>query len=150
MTRWAIDWDATCVEGKWPEMGNWLPGAVEALRELVKHGEVVIHSCRVAPYEFQAEQVRRDPAKVAEEINGIRRMLDAEGLHEVVIWTRDYKPPAVSYVDDRARRYNGRTNAWKKLVPVLLTDAGLFSEAYGFVYDTYRDPGDGGNITAEP
>jgi hypothetical protein len=52
-------------------------------------------------------------------------MLDAEGLWDITLWLKDYKPPAVAYVDDKAVHYNGRPGAWDALVPKLLIMAGL-------------------------
>lgn len=83
----AIDWDGTVVEHKWPEMGDWLPGAKDALRKLTRRADVLIHSCRANSEWGYGE---------------IRRMLDAVGLRDVKIWTGEGKPIAMIYIDDRA------------------------------------------------
>ncbi len=112
--RVVVDWDGTCVENDFPDFGDWLPGAVDALRELDSLGlEVVIFSCRVAPMEFGAEMFWREPEAVKAEVDGIHRMLDAEGLGHLEVWTRPYKPPAIAYVDDRAVPYRGN---WREAV----------------------------------
>lgn len=121
----SVDWDGTLVEHMWPGEGDWLPGAVDALHELVTMYRVVIFSCRVAAYEFGRENVLRPPAVTQREINYIRRMLDEAGLPQVEIWTRPFKLPAVAYVDDRAVHFKGR---WERLMPKLRAMAG--AEAY--------------------
>lgn len=107
--RISVDWDGTCVEQVWPEEGDWLPGAVEALRALAPHFHIAILSCRVAPVDFNADHVPRDPELVAREINYIERMmLDVGFTHDQFeVWTRPYKPPAVFYIDDRAIPFTG-------------------------------------------
>lgn len=114
--RFCIDWDGTCVTDAWPAMGQWNPGAIEALRSLSKWGEVVIFTCRVAPYQLD----ERTPRNPIFDITGIREMLNKEGLHDVRLWDKAYKPSALVYVDNRAVRFNGRPNSWKKLVPKLI------------------------------
>lgn len=121
-----VDWDGTCVEGVWPKEGDWMPGAVDALRYLSTFCRLVVFSCRTAPVQpfpghtGEAGEAR-DPAEVQREINYIRRMLDEAGLMAVEIHdhTKPYKPGAVAYVDDKAVHYNGRKNAWTRLVPKL-------------------------------
>lgn len=85
MATIAVDWDGTCVEHQFSEMGDWLPGAVEALRKLSSRADVIVHSCRV---QFEG------PAPV-------RAALDSVGLQRVKIWEGQGKPIAFLYVDDR-------------------------------------------------
>lgn len=113
--RWAVDWDGTAATDAWPAFGPWMPGAPEALRKMARHGEIVIHTCRIAPYEQYDINLPRPVAKVQEEKDGIRRMLDAEGLHDVLIWDRPFKPPADLYIDNKGLHYNGRPGAWKAI-----------------------------------
>lgn len=101
--RYAVDWDGTIVTDAWPNMGEWQPGAIQSLRTLLTRGEVVVHSCRVAPFETD-EATPRNPLI---EATKIRLMLDMEGLWDVEVWMRPYKPPARVYIDNRAVRFNG-------------------------------------------
>lgn len=102
----AVDWDGTCVENRYPEMGDWLPGAVEGLHQLVELGKVVIHSCRVAPAEADNE-TWRDPLEAAAEIAAIRRMLRKRGLDQIEVWTKPWKPSALCYIDDKGFHFDG-------------------------------------------
>ena len=116
--RFCVDWDDTLTEDRWPDQGPWLPGAVEALRELERHGDVVIFSCRVAPYaypskKFWFDDVKRDPEEVAATVAKMQLMLDDVGLGHIEIWQRPYKPAATVYVDNRAVRFTGN---WKEVL----------------------------------
>lgn len=102
-----IDWDGTCVEHVWPDEGQWLPDAVEALHVLNRHFQLYIFSCRVAPYNMGEWDTPRDPEITAHEIAYIRRMLDEAELGDVEIWTKPFKLPAVAYIDDRAIPFGG-------------------------------------------
>lgn len=42
--RYALDWDGTCVD----ENGEWIDGAVAAIRKLRKTGVVIIHSSKAS------------------------------------------------------------------------------------------------------
>lgn len=108
MPRIAIDWDGTCVEHAYPAMGDWLPGAVEALQHLDDEGwNIVIFSCRVAPLKPD----ERTPSDFEAEVNQIKQMLSDVGLRHVEVWLRNYKPPASFYVDDRAVHFGGDWDA---------------------------------------
>jgi hypothetical protein len=139
MNRWAIDWDDTCVDNAWPRNnGAWKEGAVAGLRELTTHGEVVIFTSRIAAWEPD-ELAPRTAAQVAFEIESIRSRLREQGLDGVEVWTKDYKPPAHAYLDDKAVHYNGRKGAWKAVVPKLLLLGGI-SPAY--LYDREEEAAD--------
>jgi hypothetical protein len=89
-------------------MGTWLPGAVEALDRMCLLGHVTIWTCRIAPVDPHGPVdpvTWRDPKHVVDEIGAIRSMLYEEGLDNVEIWTRPYKPPADYYIDNKAVRY---------------------------------------------
>lgn len=116
--RLAIDWDGTCVENKWPAMGDWLPGAIEGLHTLSQFATVIIHTSRIAPLELD-ERTPRPPGLVQGEINRIREMLDEAGLTGVEVWNKPWKPGATAYLDDKAVRFPGRPGSWKAVVPVL-------------------------------
>lgn len=122
MYTFAVDWDGTLVENAWPLMGEWLPGAVHALKALDALGKVVIHSCRVAPWEFDSEgqwRIWRDPKDTANSIAEVQEMLAAVGLGHIEIWTRDFKPPALVYIDDRAVRFTQFENGSNNWVEIL-------------------------------
>lgn len=101
MPRLAIDWDGTCVTNAYPDMGIWLPGAVETLTRLKRKYELVIHSCRVADFETD----ERTPIDGGIEARKIEAMLTDAGLKNIEVWRRPYKPPAAFYVDDKAIRF---------------------------------------------
>jgi len=114
--KYVVDWDGTCVEECWPEQGDWLPGAVEALRQMADDGPVVIYSLRCHLYEMD-DCTPRSRDAVAESVRGIRKKLDAAGLHDVRVYPPDRgKPPGKYYIDDRAVEYNGD---WTEVLAVV-------------------------------
>lgn len=115
-----VDWDGTCVEAKWPDMGDWLPGAKAALRQFHDKGcRVVIFSARLSPFDPWSSQ-RRSAAVVQTEFLKVRDMLDRAGLTFVDIWMTEGKPGGSVYIDDRAERYHGRPGSWTKLAQKVL------------------------------
>lgn len=114
--RIVVDWDGTCVEAVWPDQGDWLPGAVESLHEILANGlEVVIYSTRLAPRAI--DEITQVPRQQKErEYRYIRKMLDDAGLTDVSIWRKPWKPGALAYVDDKAIRFDGD---WNKVLEVL-------------------------------
>jgi hypothetical protein len=114
---YCVDWDGTCVEEVWPGMGDWLPGAVEALRELSSRGKTVIFSLRLHDYEPDDETKRPETAALAD-FRLMRAMLDEAGLFNVAIYPNGRgKPPAKFYIDDRAVRFeNSRGDGWLKVM----------------------------------
>lgn len=115
IARVAVDWDGTLTEDdRWPEVGGWLPGAVDALKCLAEvYDEVVIYSCRVADWETDEVTPRNNE----DQIELIENMLlDAEIPPNVYVWTRSYKPMAKAYIDNRGVRFNGN---WAKTLQVL-------------------------------
>jgi hypothetical protein len=98
-------------------MGDWLPGAVEALRELSSRGKTVIFSLRLHDYEPDDETKRPETAAWAD-FDKMRAMLDEAGLHDVSIYPNGRgKPPAKFYIDDRAVRFeNSRGDGWLKVM----------------------------------
>lgn len=104
--RVAVDWDGTLVDDdRWPEMGDWLPYAPEAIHALAEiFDEVVIWSCRTASVELD-EVTERNPLEQAWAIEAMLDSIDAP--KNVLIWRKPYKPPAEFYVDNRALRFTG-------------------------------------------
>lgn len=101
-TKYVVDWDGTCVEERWPDMGDWLPGAIESLHALVADGKTVIYSLRCSEYELDDVTLRPEGAAAAE-AQRIRNMLDAAGLQSIEIFPNDRgKPHGKYYIDDRA------------------------------------------------
>lgn len=108
-----MDWDGTCVENVWPAEGDWLPGAVKALKKLVKTHTVYINTARTAPVRFEKWDELLPPEEVEKEVRYIRRMLDEAGLSEIQIWDSAFKLPAAAYIDDRAVRFEGN---WPRIL----------------------------------
>lgn len=121
----AVDWDGTCVTNAWPEMGEWIDGAVDALRRLSELGTVIIHTCRVAPVDLHTQGDRaiawRSELAVSEEIKEIKKKLRRRGLDHIEVWTRPYKPPALVYIDDRGVRFEGNWDETLDFVEALVS-----------------------------
>lgn len=100
----AVDFDGTCVENVWPDMGDWLPGAVDGLKALDELGTVVIHSCRVASVNIDGSP--RTESETYQAKFEVQDKLKEAGLGHLEVWTRPYKPPAMVYIDDRALQFN--------------------------------------------
>jgi hypothetical protein len=114
-----IDWDGTLVENKWPGMGDWLPGAIEAVRRFQQEGyHVMVFSARLSPLYLDGSE--RAPGDVRVSVDQVRRKLDAAGLSSVGIWTKPGKPPLSVLIDDKAERYHGTAGAWKRLTEKVL------------------------------
>lgn len=110
-----LDWDGTCVEAKWPDMGDWLPGAIRNIKRFQKQGwKVIIFSARLNPYDPYTSQ-ERPKAEVYKETMQVREKLDSAGLRTVEIWNLPGKPGASVYIDDKAERYHGRPGSWDAL-----------------------------------
>jgi hypothetical protein len=102
---YVVDWDGTCVEEEWPGMGDWLPGAVSALKQLSARGKTVIYSLRCHKYEMD-DVTPRHGGDVAFEYSRVRAKLDEAGLQDIDIYPPDRgKPPGRFYIDDRAVRF---------------------------------------------
>lgn len=114
--KYVVDWDGTCVEECWPEQGDWLPGAIDALRTLADDGPVVIYSLRCHLYEMD-DVTRRPECDVLASHDGIRQKLDAAGLHDVRVYPPNRgKPPGKYYIDDRAVHYDG---SWSRVLALI-------------------------------
>lgn len=123
--RFAVDWDDTCVaefrpDGTrwWPEIGPWLPGAVDALRELSSMGLTVVYTMRNHLYELD-DQTRRTWEEVQAQEDGIRTMLSDARLYDVVVYPPDRgKPPAEYIIDDKGVRFAG---SWRPVLDFIRT-----------------------------
>lgn len=115
-----VDLDGTLVVNKWPELGDWMPGAVQAMQDFHNAGcKVILYSARLNPYDPWVF-ARRDPIIVYQAKQEVRAKLDSAGLHFVQIYDLEGKPGASVYIDDRAERYLGRNNSWKKMTEKVL------------------------------
>jgi len=105
----AIDWDDTLVGcKKYGTPGEWLPGAQNALRALLRSGrDVIVHSCRA---NFAAGE-REIFNKLYD--GGFGNDLQKGRLS---VWCDEGKPLAMVYLDDRALRFEGD---WTDLVLTL-------------------------------
>jgi len=119
-----LDFDGTLVENKWPDIGDWMPGAIKAVTRLHDAGfKLMVFSARLSPVDpFTHED--RNPADVITEIQRVRNKLDSAGLTYIDIWTKPGKPGGWLYIDDRGERYHGRATSWDKLTDKVLMRAG--------------------------
>ncbi|MDE2103107.1 MAG: hypothetical protein KGL39_38030 [Patescibacteria group bacterium] len=120
-----IDWDGTAVPAVWPARPTeFMPGFVKNMKRLHRAGvRLVIFSARLSPWDPWTG-ARRDPSHVFEETQYVRDMLDKHGLGFIDIWTKDGKPGASVYVDDKAERYGGRPGSWDKVTDKILLRLG--------------------------
>lgn len=111
----AIDWDGTLVEAQWPHHGDWMPGAVEAVKAFLEAGFLVtVFTLRVHPIELDG-LTPRATVEIRRQHDIIRDKLDNAGLREVSIYMEPGKPPAELFIDDRAMYFPGRHNSWKTI-----------------------------------
>lgn len=107
-----VDLDGTLLEDRYPELGEWLPGAKEALHAFLKAGYAVsIFSCRFHSNDAHTWEPRK-PEEVDASLRAVREKLNAAGLQRVAIILTN-KPPARWYIDDRAVAFKGN---WRKIV----------------------------------
>lgn len=86
----ATDWDGTLVDTKTQE---WLPGALDALKTLLREGHrVIVHTCR---------------ANWPEGLASIEAKLALAGVVGAHVWTGQGKPHAHLYVDNQAVTFDG-------------------------------------------
>lgn len=113
-----VDWDGTCTEDTWPVQGEWLPGAIDALRILLKHGRVRIFSARLSPYKFGLDaKILRSVNEQKMDVLRMRMFLDDAGLHDVEIHDTRGKPSGTWYIDNRAVEFKG---SWDKVLETVL------------------------------
>jgi hypothetical protein len=113
MANVALDLDGTLIEKRWPEMGEWLPGAQDAVKELIARGHrPYIYSARLSSRHPSGKE--RDPGEVFMARQAVRDLLDEAGLPEVSICEAD-KPFWHVLVDDRCLWYPGRAGSWRHM-----------------------------------
>lgn len=123
----AVDWDNTCVEPRYPAMGEWKPGCITYLTRLTKSCQVVIFTARMNKTEVGGGP-RKTMAR-GQDYDRIRRMLDDAGFHEIDIWVgEDAKPPAVCYVDDRSIEFHDNWRQVYRKVMKAVEKAKYYSE----------------------
>lgn len=122
MANIAIDLDGTLVEKKWPEVGEWLPGAQAAVHAMLDAGHhVYLYSARLSSTHPSGDP--KDPAVLFTQMADVRELLDAAGLEAVDIYQGD-KPFWHLLIDDRAMRFPGRRRSWERILPAVLARVG--------------------------
>jgi len=88
----AIDFDGTCTDNAWPDIGQDVPGAVEALHELSAQGhQLILWTCREGQTLDEAVQWFAD------------RQIDLAGVNEAPGQTPGQRKVwADIYIDDKA------------------------------------------------
>jgi hypothetical protein len=118
MANIAIDLDGTLVEKQWPEVGEWMPGAIDAVKEMLAAGHhVYLYTARLSSKHPSGDD--KDPAMLFVQRAEVRELLDAAGLAEVDIYEGD-KPFWHLLIDDRAMRFPGRRRSWERILPAVL------------------------------
>lgn len=107
MARIALDWDGCLVD----EKGEWLPGAVSALRYFRKLGyKVIIFSCKGswdAGHALILMKLRD---------TGLGKLVEKG---ELIIFTTGGKPRADFYVDNRGIHFPGGPSGWNEVRKVV-------------------------------
>jgi Predicted sugar phosphatases of the HAD superfamily len=111
--RIVLDIDGTIFKLKWPALGEWIPGAANFIRTLQANGyEVVLYSTRLAPMEID-EVTPRGQRACDDEVNGVRLRLAEEGLQDLPIWDKPWKPGGIAYIDDKGVHADGN---WRRIL----------------------------------
>lgn len=111
----AVDFDGTCVEHKYPEIGAEIPGAVQTLQELSKNGNLLIlWTCRedTSEKKYLTEAVNWFKLKSIP-LYGINSTPDESDFRK----NGGRKVYADCYIDDK--NINGFIG-WKKIQKILL------------------------------
>jgi len=110
-------------------MGDWMPGAIEAVKRFLREGYVVlVFSARLSPFNIDGSE--RDKDELQASIDEVRQKLDSAGLASVGIWTKPGKPPLSVFIDDKAERYHGTSGAWRRLTEKVLVRLGAEEPFY--------------------
>ena len=113
-----VDLDGTICEHCYPDFGEPIAGAKEALRRLKAAGfRIVVHTVRTSA-SFQA------PEAYVPEVNSLEAVhafLQQHAIPYDEIWLHD-KPLAVAYIDDRAVRLTGNrmVSNWQAIADALM------------------------------
>lgn len=113
-----VDLDGTICEHRYPDFGEPIAGAKEALQRLKAAGFwIVIHTVRTSSA-FQAAELY-DPEVNSPE--AVSAFLQRHGIPYDEIWMHD-KPLAVAYIDDRSVRLVGNRSEsnWHEIVDALV------------------------------
>lgn len=102
-----IDFDGTCCDMKYPEIGDPKPGVKEALTKIREMGfEIHIFSCRTNP------EVTKYLIDRIQQVRLMEEFLDKYEIpYDKVL--NENKPLARVYIDDRAIGYRGD---WEKVI----------------------------------
>lgn len=111
--RIALDIDGTIFTLKWPALGEWVPGAANFIRTLQANGlDVVLYSTRLSHFEID-EVTPRQQRDIDDELNRIHLRLAEEGLQDLPLWDKPWKPGALAYIDDKAIHADGD---WRRIL----------------------------------
>ncbi len=121
-----VDLDGTLLTKRWPELGEWQPGAIGAMLRLHEAGiNIKLHSVRLNAYD-PFTLAEKEPYLVATEVQKVRAKLDSAGLTFIDIWPSHLgKPYGDSYIDDNGDRYQGHKKSWDKLTEKILLRLGM-------------------------
>lgn len=121
----ALDYDGTIVQNAWPDHGKPLPGAAKSIKQLLNDFDIVIHTCRIAPYDMEGG--KRTGSEVAKEVTAVHAKLRMMGLPWLPIHQDPWKPNADIYLDDKGMHFTGwqdvnrQIEKWK--IVKLITEA---------------------------
>jgi hypothetical protein len=113
-----VDLDGTICEHRYPDFGEPIAGAKEALQRLKAAGFwIVIHTVRTSSA-FQAAGLYEPEVNSPEAVSAF---LHSHGIPYDEIWMHD-KPLAIAYIDDRNLRLMGDRSEsnWHDIVDALL------------------------------
>jgi hypothetical protein len=107
----AVDMDSTILyfdEHMWPELGEPLPGAKEALQKFKEMGYyVIVYTCRM-------NGRARDNGEIAVQLPAIIQKFEEHGIpYDEIAMAEDGKVSADYYIDDKAIRFE---NNWSEVV----------------------------------
>ncbi len=114
MATIAIDLDGTLVRKAWPGIGEWFPGAKQALQRLLDEGHTpFIYTARTNPYYLDGSLA--PVGEVLGQLMAVRHRLDDAGFEGIEVWDGHGKPFYHVIVDDRALWFPGRNGSWRHM-----------------------------------